>query len=86
MAISLSRGILHGYSLWVELEVGYTSLDTTTTNPFLWIMKMTIEYLLRQSEGPIEMPPDTTQIVQKNGIRRRYRRAWLFRARCVRCE
>jgi hypothetical protein len=64
---------LHGYSLRAELEVGYTSLNTATTNPFLWVIKMTIEYLLRQSEGPIEMLPDTTQIVQKNGIRRRYR-------------
>jgi hypothetical protein len=84
MAISLSRGILHGYSLRLELEVSYTPLDTTTTNPILRVIKMTVEYLLCQSEGPVEMLPDGTQIFQKNGIRRRYGRAWFFRGRCMR--
>jgi hypothetical protein len=84
MAILLCRGVLHGYSLWLELEVSYTPLDTATTNPILRIIKMTVEYLLRQSEGPVEMLPDGTQIVQKNGIRRSYGRAQFFWGRCMR--
>jgi hypothetical protein len=44
--ISLGRGILHGHSLWLELKVSCSSLDTTTTNPIVGIVKMTIEYLL----------------------------------------
>lgn len=73
MAISLSRGILHGYSLRLKLEVSYTSLDTAAANPILRIIKMTVEYLLRQSERPVKMLPDSTQIVQKYCIGRCYR-------------
>jgi hypothetical protein len=82
----LGRGILHGDSLWLELKVSYSSLDTTTTNPIVWIVKMTIEYLLGQGERPVEPLPYFSQVVHKCGIGWCYRRAWFFRGRCVGCE
>jgi hypothetical protein len=57
MEASLSRGILHGYSLRLELKVSGASLNSTATNPILGVIKMTIEYLLGQSERPVEPLP-----------------------------
>jgi hypothetical protein len=63
--ISLSRGILHGYSLWLKLKVSRASLNTATADPILWIVKMTVEDFLGQSERPVEPLPYLGQIVQK---------------------
>jgi len=57
MAISLSGRILHSYSLRPELEVSCASLNTTATNTILGVVKMTVEYLLGQSERPVEPLP-----------------------------
>jgi len=65
MVVSLSRGILHGYSLWPKLKVSCASLNTTVANPILGIVKMTVEDLLGQSERPVEPLPYLGQIVQK---------------------
>lgn len=63
--VSLSRGILHGYSLWPKLKVSCASLNTTVANPILRIVKMTVEDFLGQCEWPVEPLPYLGQIVQK---------------------
>jgi hypothetical protein len=65
MVISLSRGILHGYSLWLKLKVSCASLNTTVANPILGVVKMAVEDFLRQGERPVEPLPYLGQIVQK---------------------
>jgi hypothetical protein len=57
MEVSLSRCILHGYSLRLELEISGAPLNSTATNPILGVVKMTIEYFLGQSERPVEPLP-----------------------------
>jgi hypothetical protein len=83
MEISLSGGILHGYSLWPELEVSCASLNTTTTDSILGIVEMTVEYLLGQSERPVESLPYFGQVVEKYGIGRCDRRTRFFWSRRV---
>lgn len=78
MEISLSGGILHGYSLWLELEVSRASLNATTTDSILGIIEMTVEYLLCQSQRPVEPLPYFGQVVEKYGIGRRDRRTRFF--------
>lgn len=86
MVISLSGRILHSYSLRLELEVSCTSLNTAATNPILGVVKMTIEYLLCQSERPVEPLPYFGQVVQKYGIGRCYGRTRFFWSRRVGCK
>ena len=42
VTISLSRSILHCYSLWLELEVSRASLNPTAADPILSIVEMAI--------------------------------------------
>jgi hypothetical protein len=78
VTVSLSRGILHGYSLWLELKVSGASLNPTTTDSILRIIEMAIEYFFRQRKRSVEAFSHLGQIVQKYGIGRRYGRARFF--------
>ena len=61
--VLLGGGILHGYSLWLELKVSCSPLDTTTTDPIIGVVKVTIEYLLGQGERSVEPLPYFSQII-----------------------
>ena len=86
VTISLSRGVLHGYSLWLELEVSRASFNPTTANSILRIMEMAIEYLFRQRKRSFETFSYLGQIVQKYGIGRCYGRARFLCDRCLSCQ
>jgi len=46
VSISLSRCILHGHPLRLELKVRCASLNPTIPNSILRVVKVTVEYLL----------------------------------------
>ena len=50
---SLSRCILHCYTLGVELQVCLPSNNLPISESLLRIVDMTVEYLLRKSQGPV---------------------------------
>ena len=50
---SLCGCILHRYTLWTELQVRFTAHNVATGKRLHWIVYMTIQNLLRQSERPV---------------------------------